>query len=192
VDTHAPGRRAARGRLASLGRYCRYRLLIPVVRSPHAAAYTARGVANGVFWGLTPTVGLQTIEILATWWIARRAWRRDSSLLQAFVWVWINNPLTMIPLYYVWYLTGLSLMGDAGEAAGYGAFVASWNSTAGGGPAGVFAKAFTMAQAIAVPTMIGCVPYAVVGAAVSYRWAVRVVSARRQRRAARGAVFQDL
>lgn len=197
MGTHGRGRRAGRGRIASLRRYCRYRLLIPVFRSPHAAEYTARGVANGVFWGLTPTVGFQTIEILLTWWIARRAFQRDSSLLQAFVWVWVNNPLTMIPLYYACYLTGLWLMGDAGQATGYDAFVASWDSTADRGPstalgAGWFAKTFTIAQAIGVATMIGCVPYATVGAAVSYRWAARVVRARRQRLTARKAVLQEL
>ena len=58
--------------MQSLLRGLRYRLVIPVFRSPHSPEYTARGVANGVFWGLTPTVGLQTIEIVATWLIAQR------------------------------------------------------------------------------------------------------------------------
>jgi uncharacterized protein (DUF2062 family) len=150
-----------------------------------------------VFWGLTPTVGLQTIEILVTWWIARRVFRRDSSLLQALVWVWVNNPLTMIPLYYVWYLTGLWLMGDAGQAAGYNAFVASWDSAVASSPAtppgsGWLARAFTMARAVGAATVIGCIPYAILGAAVSYHWAARVVGARRQRLAARKAAFEDV
>ncbi len=170
-------------------RYCRYRLLIPVFRSPHSAEFTARGVANGVFWGLTPSVGLQTIEILATWFIARRVFKRDSSLLQAFIWVWVNNPITMVPMYYAFYITGLWLMGAAGPAAGYDSFVAIFENA---DDAGWFARTMIAAQTIGIPTAIGSIPYATAGAALSYWWALRLVSARRRRIAARGAVFSEV
>lgn len=159
----------------------RYRLIIPVFRSPHPPAYTARGVANGVFWGLTPTVGLQTFEILGTWLVARRVLHRDSSLLQAMVWVWVNNPLTMVPLYYAFYLTGLWLIGDIGAATGYDAFAAILDNRDGRR----VERMVALVGGIGVPLMVGCLPYALAGAALSYRWALRVAVVRKARIARR-------
>lgn len=158
----------------------RYRLVVPLFRSPHSAEHTARGVANGVFWGLTPTIGLQTFEIVATWFIARRL-GRDSSLLQAFIWAWINNPLTVVPMYYVFYVTGLWLTGHHGDAAGYEAFGALLR--AGEGP--WLSRVTTLMRAVGGPLLLGCIPYATLGAALSYGWARRVVQRRQQRRARR-------
>jgi uncharacterized protein (DUF2062 family) len=156
----------------------RYRLFIPVFRSPHPPEYTARGVANGVFWGLTPTVGLQTLEIVFTWFVARRAFKRDSSLLQAGIWVWVNNPVTMVPLYYGFYVTGLWLMGSGGRAAEYDAFASLWAQNA---DLGWSARVAALVQGIGVPLLIGCVPYAALGGTFSYRWALRMVRLRRRR-----------
>ena len=154
-------------------------------RSPHPPAFTARGVANGVFWGMTPTVGLQTIEIVGTWFIARRWMKRDSSLLQAMIWVWINNPVTMLPMYYAFYVTGLWLLGNAELASGYDAFVGLWD-TASDEP--WLTRVTTIFGSIGAPLLLGSVPYAVVAAGVSYRWAAYVVRARHNRIAARAAL----
>lgn len=170
--------------MESVLRALRYRLVVPVFRSPHSAEHTARGVANGVFWGLTPSVGLQTLEILATWLVAHKVFGKESSLLQAFIWVWVNNPLTMVPLYYVFYVTGLWLRGESGLATGYDTFVALWeNSTAGGWLDGILA----IARSIGMPTVIGSIPYAVIGSGLSYRWALKVVHRRKARLHARAA-----
>src|SRR5262245_58678277 len=170
-------RRRIRGRWESMRRMLRYRLVIPVFRSAHSPEYTARGVANGVFWGLTPTVGLQTLEILGTWSIARLL-GRDSSLLQAMIWVWVNNPVTMIPMYYAFYLTGLWMVGQGGTGEGYGAFFDLFTANA---QVSWWARLVGIIRAIGVPIFVGCLPYAIVGAVVSYRWAVDVVRRRRLR-----------
>ena len=159
-------------------RALRYRLIIPVFRSPHPPEFTAGGVANGVFWALTPSVGIQSVAILATWFIARTALQRDSSLLQAFIWAWINNPLTMIPMYYAFYVTGLWLLGQGGESEGYAAFASVWDASSN---VPWFERLASLGRAIGVPTALGCIPYAVVGGLVSYHWALRVVRRRRQR-----------
>jgi hypothetical protein len=169
--------RRVRGRWESIRRLVRYRLVIPVFRSAHSAEYTARGVANGVFWGLTPTVGLQSIEILATWSIGRII-GRESSLLQAMIWVWVNNPVTMVPMYYAFYLTGLWMIGQAGSSPGYGAFVDIWTANA---QLAWWARLMGIIEAIGVPLFAGCLPYAIVGSALSYRWAAGVVRRRRLR-----------
>ena len=170
--------RRRRGQIQSLLRGLRYRLVVPVFRSPHPPEHTARGVANGVFWGLTPSVGLQTLEILTTWVIAHKVFGKDSSLLQAFIWVWVNNPLTMVPMYYGFYVTGLWMLGEAGLASGYDTFVTLWESnTAGGWLDGVLA----IARLIGAPIVLGSLPYAVIGSALSYHWAITVVRRRKAR-----------
>jgi uncharacterized protein (DUF2062 family) len=168
-SSSARSRRSSASLLRTIQRWIRYRLIVPVFRSPHSAAHTARGVANGVFWGLTPTVGLQTIEILATWLLLKRVLRKDSSLVQAMVWVWVNNPLTVVPMYYAFYVTGLWLTGRRGLAVDYSSFTISGLSITN----------------VGVPLLLGCVPYAVTGAVLSYFWATRVVRRRQQRLADR-------
>jgi uncharacterized protein (DUF2062 family) len=84
------------------------------------------------------------------------------------VWVWVNNPLTMLPMYYTFYVTGLSLTGRRGVVVDYGSFSVSGLSITN----------------VGVPMIVGCIPYAVAGGAVSYWWAMRVVR-RRQLRLAR-------
>lgn len=151
--------------------------MIPLLRSRHSGEFTARGVANGVFWGLTPTVGLQTLEIVATWFVSRKLLRADSSLVQALIWVWVNNPVTMVPMYYAFYLTGLWLTGAAGGTTGYAAFLAIWDRP----DASWLELVSHAASTVGVPTLVGCVPYAVVGSALSYRWSILVINRRRAR-----------
>jgi hypothetical protein len=167
-------------------RWIRFRLIVPVFRSPHSAAYTARGVANGVFWGLTPTIGLQTFEILGTWLIAKKVFGRDSSLIQAMIWVWVNNPLTVVPMYYAFYVTGLAMLGTPEAAAGYGAFgeVLADDGT------GWYARVSTIVELFGLPLLIGCLPYAAAGAAGSYYWSRRIVSRRKARLARRRAEYE--
>jgi hypothetical protein len=158
-------------------RLIRYRLVVPVFRSPHSPEYTARGVANGVLWGLTPFMGLQTILILSTWIAGRRVFRRDSSVLQALIWVWVNNPITMLPMYYVFYLTGLWLSGTSGSFTGYAEFVLLWDTSAQ--EPRVIDRLIFLGAAIGLPIAIGCIPYSLLGSGLAYRWTLRVLRARR-------------
>lgn len=155
-------------------------------RSPHSPEHTARGVANGVFWGLTPTIGLQTGAMVVTWFAARKLLGKDSSLLQAFVWVWVNNPITVLPMYYAFYVTGLWMMGDPEAVTGYDRFgelfqrpEASW-----------FARVRAVGESVGIPLLLGCLPYAAAGSMLSYRWAMAVVRRRRERLARKRADYE--
>jgi uncharacterized protein (DUF2062 family) len=172
---HAAGHLRKISALEQARRWIRYRLIVPVFRSPHTPAHTARGVANGLFWGLTPTIGLQTMEILATWIVLKRVLRKDSSLVQAMVWVWINNPFTMVPMYYAFYVTGLWMTGNAAVTVEYESFTVTGLSVGN----------------VGVPLLVGCVPFATVGAAVGYFWALRVAGRRRLRLARRREAAVD-
>ena len=148
-----------------------------MLRSRHSAEFTARGVANGVFWALTPTVGLQTLEIVLTWFVSKNVFRADSSLLQAMIWVWINNPFTMIPMYYAFYVTGLWLTRTSGAATGYDAFLGIWDRP----EASWLELVSNVAETVGAATLVGCIPYAVLGSALSYMWALKLVRRRRLR-----------
>ena len=179
VATAARRIRRRHSQLQSLLRALRYRLVIPVFRSPHPPEYTAGGVANGVFWALTPSVGIQSLAIIATWFVARTLLKRDSSLIQAFIWAWINNPLTMIPMYHLFYVTGSWLIGQSAVAQGYAAFASVWDASS----TVPWLDRFTsLGRAVGVPTVLGSIPYAVAGGLVSYRWASRIVRRRKARR----------
>lgn len=60
----------------------------------------ARGVAVGLFVGLTPTVGFQTVLMLGFCALLR------GNFIAAFAVSWISNPLTLTPLYLGYYLLG--------------------------------------------------------------------------------------
>jgi uncharacterized protein len=91
------------------------------------------------------------------------------------VWVWVNNPLTVVPMYYVFYVTGLSLTGRRGAVVDYRSFT-------------ITGLSFTD---VGVAILVGCVPYAVIGSALSYQWALRVVRRRQARLARRRAAQND-
>lgn len=66
----------------------------------------ARGVAVGLFVGLTPTVGVQTVLMLAACLLLR------ANFPAAFLASWVSNPLTMAPLYLAYGLIGEALFGN--------------------------------------------------------------------------------
>ena len=179
MSAPAAARRRSRTRIERLLRLIRYKLVIPVFRSPHPPEYTARGVANGVFWGVTPFMGLQTLATFATWAVMRRAFGKDSSIVQALVWAWVNNPVTMVPMYYLFYLTGLWLLGTSGSIGGYDAFVALWE-TSQHQPTAIARIGF-LAQQVGLAITVGCFPFALLGSWLAYSWALKATRARRRR-----------
>ncbi|WP_422822297.1 DUF2062 domain-containing protein [Vreelandella andesensis] len=55
----------------------------------------SRGFAIGIFYGLTPTVGVQTLLVLTSCLILR------GNFPMAFTATWVSNPLTLVPLYWM-------------------------------------------------------------------------------------------
>lgn len=72
----------------------------------HADEYAfARGIAVGLFIGLTPTVGIQISLMILSSWLFR------ANFLAAFMVSWVSNPLTMAPLYFAWHSIGEAAFG---------------------------------------------------------------------------------
>jgi len=65
----------------------------------------ARGVAVGVFVGLTPTVGMQTLLMLIGCVAIR------GNFPAAFVVSWVSNPITLGPLYFAFNELGEAVFG---------------------------------------------------------------------------------
>jgi len=179
-----PARRRLRGVGERLQRLVRYRLLVPMLRSPHPPEHTARGIGLGVFWGLTPTVGVQTFLILGVWGGARTVFGWHSSLVQTLAWTWINNPITMIPIYYLCYVTGQVMLGHGADMAGYAAFAGVW-SAAMDGSMPLMERAATAVRVLGWPTLLGCLPWSVSGGLISHHWSLRFLRRREAKRLAR-------
>lgn len=65
----------------------------------------ARGIGIGLFIGLTPTVGFQTILMIIGCLLMR------GNFPAAFAVSWISNPLTMAPLYWGFHKLGEAVFG---------------------------------------------------------------------------------
>jgi len=68
-----------------------------------------RGVAIGLFWGFVP-MPMQMLAVVATTPFLR------FNVAIAIVMVWLSNPFTMPPMYYMEYLTGNFILGREGIA----------------------------------------------------------------------------
>lgn len=88
------------------------KLLVPLWRSPHPPEYKAWGVAVGLAWAMTPLVGIQMSLVWLTWFVARK-FNFHFSLALGIAWTWLTNVFTMVPVYYVFYLTGRLMMGKS-------------------------------------------------------------------------------
>ena len=168
-------------------RLLRYRVLIPIKRSRREPEHAARGVMVGVIWGLTPTMGVQMAIVLLTWLITRRLLRWDFNVIVGFAWTWISNPLTFIPIYYVFYVTGQFLLGRWDNLLGYDSFLVRSQELQDA----AFFEAIRICFSTIVwgwgsAMVVGCIPYAALGGFFGYRWGlqftVRYRAARELRR----------
>lgn len=169
-------------------RLLRYRLVIPLKRSRHPPEYTARGVAVGTFWALTPTVGIQMAVVLIHWWVSRRFFRQDFSVVNAMAWTWITNVFTLLPFYYLFYVTGQFMLG-AEKRTGYSGFVQLWKSTVHSAVASDVPLAELVQTWGALvfkdwfaAMSVGSLPYAILGAWLAWRWSLALVKAYREAR----------
>ncbi len=179
--------RPNRGIWERLGRLSRLKLLIPLKRSPHSAEYSARGVGVGMFWALTPLVGVQMPLCLLTWLILKPFQQFQFSLVISFAWTWVSNVFTMLPMYYFFYVSGRIMMGSWDDITGYDTFLSTWDAafTGNGFWQGVLELLALLAAELGIAMAVGCLPYAIIGGWVSYHLSLKYVRRRRQKRLAK-------
>jgi len=173
-----------RGLLERLGRLSRLKLIIPLRRSPHSPEYSARGVAVGMFWAMTPLVGIQMYLCLMTWLAAKPFRHTHFSLVIACAWTWVTNVFTMLPTYYVFYVTGQLMLGKWNDISGYGTFLDSWHEAFSGNHGfwhSTLQLVEMLAKELGISMALGCLPYAIGGAAISYYLALKYTQGRRKR-----------
>jgi uncharacterized protein len=163
--------------LKKLNRLVHFRLVIPLMRSPHPPEYTARGVMVGLFWAFTPLIGVQMVLVFGSWLIARRKPNWDFSLLVGLAWTWVTNVFTLIPTYYLYYVTGQFLLGRHDAITGYDRFSRAWQAALEAEgyilPLVMYAKA--VATGHGAPIVVGSIPFCFGIAWIGYRWSLKFV-----------------
>ena len=89
-------------------------LIQPFLLSHAPVHLVARGAVVGMFVGLTPTVGAQMYIVTVIWVFFRYILRFNFNLPISVALVWLSNPATVVPIYYVFLLTGDWLLGLVG------------------------------------------------------------------------------
>lgn len=83
----------------------RSKLVEPILRAQGSPVSIARGAALGMWFTLTPTVGIQMFLVT----VVGIPWKANVPIAIALV--WLSNPLTIVPMYYAFYWVGTLLMG---------------------------------------------------------------------------------
>ena len=105
--------------IQNMERLLKKKLVVPIMRSPHPPEHTALGVAIGTMWAMTPLVGIQMWLVSMTWLFYRKVLKTSFSLPLGLAFTWITNVFTMVPVYYVFYVTGQMILGNWDSISGY-------------------------------------------------------------------------
>ncbi|WP_147300948.1 DUF2062 domain-containing protein [Aestuariispira insulae] len=158
-----------------------FRLVVPIIREKRGPQVIAWGAAIGLFVGMTPTVGIQIPFVILLWYAARR-FDFHFSLIMAIAWSWLSNGATMVPLYYVFYVTGKAILPSNGSDLDEDSFRSYINE--GLSNIDTFSDSmlflWTMIQDIGLALVVGCLPYAIGFGALGY-WLALVLAKRYQR-----------
>ncbi len=171
-------------------RLAHHKLVVPIKRSTHPPEHTARAVMVGLFWAMTPLIGVQMYLVFMTWLVARRSPKLEFGLFIGMAWTWVTNVFTMWPIYYVFYITGRVLSGTHDEIPGYENFIQHWRGAFSSGE-GFFETLLVQVKVIVeekgLPLAIGSIPYAILSAWLGYYFSLKYVIRRRaaKNRAAR-------
>ena len=169
------------------------KLINPVLHSNAPVSEVSLGVAFGVFLGLTPTVGVQMYLVALVWSIYRYIFCRHFNLPVGVAMVWISNPLTMVPLYYLFLVTGYWLL-ETQNGISYELFteyLGHISSTEGTWEMIIAGASFLLVD-LGWPMIIGSLVYAVPGFIISYFMTKRIVTSHRKSKASlAGISYKD-
>lgn len=155
--------------------FLREKLLDPVLRAQGTPESIARGAGLGIWIALTPTVGVQMI-LSGAMAVPLRA-----NVPVALAMCWISNPITVVPLYFVFYWLGALLLGQA--ASGYRDMADRLAESFGAiAERGLLEGLGTLGYEVIWPMCVGSFVIATVVAVPSYHVLLWVLRRRRERR----------
>ncbi len=159
------------------------RFLRPINRMRLTPSVVGRTAFVGLIFGLTASVGIQLIGVALVWLVMRLV-GRPINLAIAVVLTGVTNPLTIAPIYTIYFVTGCTVLSCDNsvtqlepliqaitELSLHDLFSSSWN---------------LLGKPLAV-TVLGSLPFALAGSLAGYRFGKYVgqrLHLRRVRRAA--------
>ena len=156
--------------MSRLFKYLLYKKLIrPITRSEGSIRQVSWGVGIGVFFALTPTVGIQMYAVALIWALCRYIHNTHFNLPVAIAMVWISNPLTMIPLYYLFLVSGYAFL-ETQEKLSFALFekeLSSFSQMESAWDSIVEATRFLIID-LGWPMVVGSLFFAIPGAILSY------------------------
>lgn len=166
------------GYFESFLRLLRYKLIIPMKRAKNPPEYIARGVMIGVLWAMTPTIGIQMVLVLFTWMIMTRYFNWHFSLINGLAWTWVTNVVTMVPVYYIFLITGQLLLGRYDDLSNFKDFEDLW-LVAVNPEMGFFEMLgnwfAVLFEGWGVPMLIGSLPWCLITSVLAYHLSYRFV-----------------
>lgn len=172
-----------------LKRLIRFRLIMPALRGNHPPEYTARGIMIGIVCGMMPMVG-QSWVVLAVWIVGRRLFNWGFSPILGMLWTWVSNPLTAVPMFYGFYVTGQIMLGRWHDLSGFASFANLWYASLHDDQS--FLEQLKIVATLLVrdwgiAMWVGFVPWSILAGYLSYSLGFKLVARHRARRQARMA-----
>ena len=90
-------------------------LIQPFTETYEPVPQVSWGATLGMLVGLLPLMGIQMYVIASIWVVARYIFRFRFNLAIGIAMVWITNPVTVLPIYFVYLETGILLLHGAGR-----------------------------------------------------------------------------
>ena len=162
----------------------REKLINPILHSTAPVSQVSMGVAVGVFFGLTPTVGVQMYLVALIWSVSRYVFKKNFNLPVGAAMVWISNPLTMVPLYYLFLVTGYWIL-DTQNGISYQVFREHLNTISsqdGAWEIFLAGSRFLLIE-LGWPMVIGSSVFAFPGFLISYYLTENIVTKHRKNKA---------
>ncbi|MCB1172907.1 MAG: DUF2062 domain-containing protein [Leptospiraceae bacterium] len=168
--------------------YLDHQLIRPFRESKSPINEVALGAFIGMLWAMTPLVGIQ-MALTTICWFLLRPFRIRFSIPIAFAMVWISNPVTMGPLYYIFYLAGywfFTVIGQNIDLVSYSSFAGRLQeSLAMGWLDGTIDFVYYIVRELGWPMLIGGFVIAVPLAFISYFLTLKLLTRYRTRKAAK-------
>ncbi|MGP1397375.1 MAG: DUF2062 domain-containing protein [Inquilinaceae bacterium] len=155
------------------------RFLRPINKHRMTPNVVGRTMMVGLAWGVSATVGLQLVGVAVTWVMLSRWLGKPFSLAIAALLTGITNPLTVPPLYTMYYLTGCMVADCPGGVFNFQRLVDSILEY------GVSWRLIEGSWRFLAIAFAGSLPYAIAAAAAGFyggRFIGRQMHRRRQRR----------